>query len=313
MTVGQPGETGVSAFSKRVPVSHSTRDSHSSAALPLWGLFCDLPLTNRRRLSDTVTSYGKRAWRCPPGLLGTWGLVRSPSPTGHVQATRRTAPPHSSQQSAPTGSLRHAPQPGLPVTAAPGPHKRPVPAAQQAHCPWTQGGSPQSPPSTAAPALTHRPWAMPAVWAPWTHRPTCRKDLGCHSQEGVGHHGLGLQGDVQLAGHVAVDAGPDQLQLIRCVVTQAGQRWSHGPEASPLLSLWPQLGTLIPALLLTPRPVTFPPTRHHPQSPRGQDQGGAVGSPRPASGACPLCRASHAPLPPGQSRLGQWGGNPSRA
>lgn len=57
---------------------------------------------------------------------------------------------------------------------------------------------------------------MPAVWAPWTHRPTCRKDLGCHSQEGVGHHGLGLQGDVQLAGHVAVDAGPDQLQLVCC-------------------------------------------------------------------------------------------------
>lgn len=85
VTAGQPGETGVSTFSKRVPVSRSTRDSHPSAPLPLWGLFCDLPLTNRLRLSDTATSYVKRAWRRPLGLLGTCGhAVRSPSPTGHV-------------------------------------------------------------------------------------------------------------------------------------------------------------------------------------------------------------------------------------
>lgn len=55
-TVGQPGETGVSTFSKRVPVSRSTRGSHPGAPPPLWGLFCNLPLTDRLRLSDTVTS-----------------------------------------------------------------------------------------------------------------------------------------------------------------------------------------------------------------------------------------------------------------
>lgn len=145
VTAGQPGETGVSTFSKCVPVSRSTRDSHPSAPLPLWGLFCDLPLTNRLRLSDTVTSYVKRAWRRPPGLLGTCGhAVRSPSPTGHVQATCRTAPPHSSQQSAPTGNLGHAAQTGLPVTA-PGPHKRPTVLG------------PREAPLRAHPALQPRP------------------------------------------------------------------------------------------------------------------------------------------------------------
>lgn len=86
----------------------------------------------------------------------------------------------------------------------------------------------------------------------------------------------------------------------------------RGPGASSLLSLWPQLGTLIPALFPTPRPVTFPPTRHHPQNPRGQDQGGAVGTPRPASGACPLCRASHAHPPPRAEPAGPVGRAPQQ-
>lgn len=58
--------------------------------------------------------------------------------------------------------------------------------------------------------------------------------MACHCQEGIRHHRLRLQGDVQLPGHVPVYAGTDLLQLISCTGTQ----WVR---SSPTLALWPAL------------------------------------------------------------------------
>lgn len=44
--------------------------------------------------------------------------------------------------------------------------------------------------------------------------------MTCHCKESIGHHRLGLQGDVQLPGHVSVHAGTDLLQLVSCTGTQ---------------------------------------------------------------------------------------------
>lgn len=55
-----------------------------------------------------------------------------------------------------------------------------------------------------------------------------------HSEEGIGHHGFRLQGDVQLPGHIPINAGTDLLQLISCVDAQSFR-------SSPTLAPWPAL------------------------------------------------------------------------
>lgn len=63
----------------------------------------------------------------------------------------------------------------------------------------------------------------------WTPRPTCDEDLGSHSQKGFSHRALRLQGEAQLAGHVTVDAGPNQFQFIPCR-HRVGQRGPRLPD-----------------------------------------------------------------------------------
>lgn len=142
-----------------------------------------------------------------------------------------------------------------------------------------------------------------------TRVPTCGEDLGRHGQQGVGHHGLRMHGDVQLACHVAVHAGPNQLQLVPCTDTQAGQRWSHLPDPDPLShgpGTSPLLGPTATAGLGTPSHADLACTGPPPDPPlhgpwgQGAQTGAVFPAPRPDSVAHPFCRVS--PPPPTPAR-----------
>lgn len=54
--------------------------------------------------------------------------------------------------------------------------------------------------------------------------PTCGKDVSRHGQEGIRHDVLRRHCDVELSCHIAIDVGPQELQLVAC---QGGAREQH--------------------------------------------------------------------------------------
>lgn len=72
-------------------------------------------------------------------------------------------------------------------------------------------------PSLSAPALS----VCPSV------RGTCSENLRGYSQEGIRHHRLRVQRDVQLAGDVPVDVGANVFQLISWKQAGRSQHTGH--------------------------------------------------------------------------------------